>query len=317
MTRAILLLLLIGCEGRLSYLEADTGPTLAFDAGTMTETDAGSVVMDAAGNDPTDAGSIEVDAGSIEVDAGPIEIDAGPIDAGPPPDTRPSSARHTQRPLGSSDAPQGYWEYLPPRYGDGNDHPLLVFLHGIGENGNGASELARVANNGPPRIIGRDQWPNERPFIVLSPQHPGGGCPGASEVHSFIAWAIAHYDVDPTRVYLTGLSCGAIGAFNYVGRYLDEQIAALVPIAGDGNGAWNAQGCELGRIAIWAFHGDADGVVGPSGSTTPMNNLIACPSRRDARLTMYPGVGHDSWSRTYDLSAGHDIYTWMLGFTHP
>jgi hypothetical protein len=28
-------------------------------------------------------------------------------------------------------------------------------------------------------------------------------------------------------------------------------------------------------------------------------------------------VDHDSWTRTYDLSAGHDIYDWLLGFTVP
>lgn len=45
-----------------------------------------------------------------------------------------------------------------------------------------------------------------------------------------------------------------------------------------------------------------------------MNNVIACPQppREEAKLTIYPGVGHDSWTRTYDGSAGHDIYTWLL-----
>jgi hypothetical protein len=45
-----------------------------------------------------------------------------------------------------------------------------------------------------------------------------------------------------------------------------------------------------------------------------MSSLIGCPAppRRDAILTVYPGVGHDSWSRTYDGSAGHDIYGWLL-----
>ena len=32
------------------------------------------------------------------------------------------------------------------------------------------------------------------------------------------------------------------------------------------------------------------------------------------KLTIYPGVGHDSWTRTYDGSAGHDIYAWMLQY---
>jgi hypothetical protein len=29
-------------------------------------------------------------------------------------------------------------------------------------------------------------------------------------------------------------------------------------------------------------------------------------------MVIYPGVGHDSWSATYDGSGGHDIYAWML-----
>src|SRR5204863_436502 len=83
---------------------------------------------------------------------------------------------------------------------------------------------------------------------------------------------------------------------------------AAVLIAGDGNGAWSRQMCNLGQLAIWGFHGDADPTVNVSGTRVPMTNLIACPAppRHDAQLTIYPGVMHDSWTRTYDLSAGHD-----------
>ena len=37
--------------------------------------------------------------------------------------------------------------------------------------------------------------------------------------------------------------------------------------------------------------------------------------RREAELTVYAGIDHDSWTGTYDESAGHDIYEWLLGFT--
>ena len=68
-------------------------------------------------------------------------------------------------------------------------------------------------------------------------------------------------------------------------------------------------------MAIWAFHGDADGTVSPNGSINPIENLNECDSRApvEAKLTIYPGVGHNSWDRTYDGSAGHDIYGWLLG----
>jgi predicted peptidase len=254
-------------------------------------------------------------------------MSTGTVDAGQPDafvllvDAGPSGERQTKRPVGTTGAAVGYLEYLPPGYGNGARFPLLVFHHGIGENGDGSeASLESVSNIGPAGLIKTNQWPNDRPFIVLSPQHPGGGCPGADEIKDFITYAAAEYDVDPTRIYLTGLSCGAIGSWGYLGQYVDdEQIAAAVLIAGDGNGAWAAQGCDLGKVAIWGIHGDADGTVSVSGTIGPMDHLInECPSppRADAVKTIYPGVGHDSWSATYNLSAGHDIYSWMLQHTN-
>lgn len=270
--------------------------------------DGGSVSSDAG---QPDAGPGAMDGGAVTADAG---VDAG---AAPDLDAGPASSRLTARPLGSTAAGNGFYEYLPPGYGPGASVPLLVFWHGIGENGNGTTELDRVVANGPPRLQRADMWPNDRPFVVLSPQHAGGGCPSTSEIYDFIAFAMSSYEVDPARIYLTGLSCGAIGSWGYLGAHRAEQVVAAVLIAGDGRGAWSSAMCGLGDVAIWALHGDADPVVAPAGSIDPMTSLIACPMppRRDAVLTIYPGVGHDSWSRTYDLSAGHDIYTWLLAQT--
>jgi predicted peptidase len=256
----------------------------------------------------------------------------------------------TNRPAGTTDAPLGYLEYLPADYDDDGSSPLLVFLHGFGESGagtDGGLQLLRVT--GIPQLIASDVWPAERPFVVLAPQHAypaeeshyvpcdgvehGGSCAmrvqhdmghpesgsicmTPAEVHDFLSYATANYDVDPERVYLTGLSCGATGAWEYVAEYGGSQIAAVVPIAGEGRPAWEAAMCSLGEVAIWAFHGDADDLVAPAGSIDPITNVTACaPPPIGAEVTVYPGVDHDSWTRTYDLSAGHDIYDWLLGFT--
>ncbi len=118
-------------------------------------------------------------------------------------------------------------------------------------------------------------------------------------------------------MYLTGLSCGGFAAYEYAAAYGAEQIAAMVPIAADARSAWETAGCELGNIPIWAFHGDADDVVEPADHIDPITALMECalPVRMDVELTVYPGVDHDSWTRTYDLSAGNDIYDWLLGFS--
>ncbi len=225
--------------------------------------------------------------------------------------------RHTARPLNSTTADQGYYEYLPPGYGDSpQEYPLLLFIHGLGENGNGDSELDRVLANGPPRLINNNSWDESLPFVVLSPQHEGGGCTSSNEIRDFINFALMNYDINPTRVYLTGLSCGAIGSWGYLINNTNTQIAAMVPIAGNGTNAFNIAGCNLAPIPMWAFHGDADNRVGVNGTITPITGLQACTSPRPADISMviYPGVGHNSWRRTYDLSAGHDIYQWLLNF---
>lgn len=227
--------------------------------------------------------------------------------------------RHTARPLGSTNADQGYYEYLPQGYECGDQsYPLIVFIHGLGENGNGDSQLDDILVNGVPKLINQNKWDESRPFVVLSPQNANGGCTSSSQIQNFIDFAKTQYRINPNRVYLTGLSCGAIGSWNYLGNHTNSQIAAVVPIAGNGNPAFNNAGCALNTVPIWAFHGDNDSTVDASGTITPINNLLACnnPAPLDTGMVIYPGVGHDSWTRTYDLtdpnSEGHDIFQWFL-----
>jgi len=263
-----------------------------------------------------------------------------------------SASRLTAHPLGATASPLGYYEYLPPGYGSGAKKPLLIFLHGFGGNGDGTSaQLPNVINDaGIAYYIANNGWAASRPFVVLAPQHnfiespafpypcdvPFGGsclmqhqhdygnplpagsaCWAPSEIHAFLDYALAHYNVDPTRVYLTGLSCGGYGVWESLAQFGAGRIAAAVPIAGDGRPALRSSGCALASAPIWAFHGDADDVVDPAGSIDTIAGLRACPAppAKELRLTIYPGVDHDSWDHAYSGSQGQDIYGWMLGFT--
>lgn len=228
-----------------------------------------------------------------------------------------SFGRQALRPIGTVDgAPLGYVEYLPPEYGK-QPSPLLVFLHGSGESGAGdEASLAVLAHEAIPGLIGRNLWPDDRPFVVLAPQHaedPPSYCMEADEIDAFLRFALAHYDIDPSRVYVTGLSCGAIGLWNYLGAHGDEVVAAAIPIAGYGIGAVALAGCGLGRVPIWAFHGSADESVFVRGDVYAITTLQACvgPAPADARLTVYPEAPHDVWTETYRART-FDIYTWLL-----
>jgi hypothetical protein len=246
-----------------------------------------------------------------------------------PPATLPTPAiastsrqRMTERPVGTvAGAPLGYIEYLPPGYGEGGPSPLLVALHGVGQSGPGdGSSLSRLFELGIPLLIKGNRWPDSRPFVVLAPQHNAvvpAVCITPTEIADFLAFAVKHYEIDPARVYLTGLSCGAIGSWNYLGAHPDEVVAAAVLISGGGYGAIDEGGCGVGRVPIWAFHGVKDDVVPARYSINSIARLQQCsdPTAVDARLTLYSDAGHDAWSRTYDLSAGYDIYSWLLGYT--
>jgi predicted esterase len=250
-------------------------------------------------------------------------------------DTGPSSTRQAAKPLGGTNtAPNGYYEYLPPGYDGSKAAPLLVFWHGISADGNGTTDLNKVLAYGPPVLIANDKWDAARPFIVLSPQYTaksgnigaGEGCPSSAVVDAFLKWAIANYNVDPKRVYLTGLSCGAIGSWDYLGNFQGAMVAAAVLLAGDpgdptqSGSVWNRAGCNLGTAAIWSLHGDADTVVPFAPEQATLQDLIACPAppRREAKFTDLVGAGHSGWDAIYDLSGGHgDIYQWMLANAKP
>ena len=331
--------LISGCDGMLSGsgdAGRDAGSTDArmdaegLDAGTVLETDTG-VAMDTGTVAEVDSGTLaEGDTGISDAGRDAAMPDVGPPDTGvdAPTDAGPyrASDRQTARATGYMSAPQGFWEYLPPDYepSAGPGSPLLLFFHGLGENGDGSvAQLADLLVAGPPRFIDRDEWSRDRPFVVLSPQQ-ASSCPNAAGIATFLAWARSHYHVDETRIYMTGLSCGAIGIAGYLrANVLTTDVAAVVAISGDWRGAWSMHMCALGRMPIWAIHGDADtnGGTLPDFSRLPMQGLIACPEppREEAILTMLPGVGHSgaAWNNSYSGSHGFDVFAWMLEHSRP
>jgi predicted esterase len=268
------------------------------------------------GGSSAGSGGGQVVSDASTPDAAPAKDGGGPVAT----DAGLAAATFTARPIGTTASTRGYWEYLPKGYGNGIPSPLLVFMHGHGENGSGdATALNLVLLHGPPKLIKANQWPGTRPFVVLSFQESSPDCPSAATVHDFLTFALGKYEVDPKRVYLTGLSCGALGSSAYFAQYGGGQVAAAALIAGRSSPIWNAKMCGfLTQTALWAFHGDADASVNISDDNMTMPKFIACPKppKTDAQYTVYPGVGHDAWTQTYDLSAGHDIYTWMLMFSH-
>ncbi len=234
----------------------------------------------------------------------------------------------TARPIGSLYDKRGYWEYLPQGYGDGTKRPLLVFEPGVGENGDGTADSLNIIKDrhGPPNLIaqGDDKWPPDRPFVVLSPQHHdlgGNPEPVINEIYDFIAFAVNHYDVDPKRVYLTGLSSGATGCWIYLGAYPGVQVAAAALMSSDSIYAWerSPDPCAVvNKVWVWDFHGESDQAIPIDKALVGIHDFQGCPSpSKPLKFTSYPNTDHGgTWDRTYDLTLNQgpnpDIYTWLL-----
>ena len=203
----------------------------------------------------------------------------------------------------------GFLLYLPQTYGqDPNQQwPLILFLHGSGENG---SDPALVAATGLPELLIGDA---DYPFIVVSPQAADGAVWWGTEldvVYALLDHIQANYAVDAKRVYLTGLSMGGFGAWAMIIRY-PQRFAAVVPIAG----GWNSENdsiprniCAIKDVPIWAFHGEQDDIVLPKKSQLMVDALQKCGS--NVQFTLYPEADHRaSWAIAY---ADPALFEWLL-----
>ncbi len=191
-----------------------------------------------------------------------------------------------------------YLLYLPPGY-DSTDAawPLVLFLHGSGERG---SDLSLVMRHGPPRRILEG---GRFPFILVAPQCPAGEQWSVPQLSALLDHIEAHYRVDPDRIHLTGLSMGGFAVWNLA--YAEpRRFASLAPVCGTG---LVANAAAVRHIPVWLFHGEDDDLV-PVGPTRRMEKALR-ELGADVRCTIYPGVGHDSWTATY---ANPGLYQWML-----
>lgn len=195
----------------------------------------------------------------------------------------------------------GFLLFLPRSYGSDAGHkwPLILYLHGIGERG---TDLGLVKMHGIAKIV--EQEP-DFPFVAISPQ-----CPDETvwpdhhdALNALIEEIVAAYAVDADRIYLTGNSMGGYGTWSLAASY-PQRFAALAPICGGGE----PEGvCALKEVPVWAFHGAEDPAVELQNGQEMVDALRACGG--NVRFTVYPGVGHDSWTQTYDSP---ELYQWFL-----
>ncbi|XBH21975.1 alpha/beta hydrolase-fold protein [Jonesiaceae bacterium BS-20] len=146
--------------------------------------------------------------------------------------------------------------------------PLVVTLHGHGESG--SDNLSQIAGTQISVAFADLDRQASNPAFILSPQ-TAQGVPGGAEgtgwwdpnwraaVLELVQQTIAdNPQIDPDRVYLTGLSMGAYGSWQLLAEHSDL-FAGAVLVCGEGEVTEAL--AELTDFPIWVTHSEDDFVV--------------------------------------------------------
>ena len=232
----------------------------------------------------------------------------------------------------------GFYEYLPKGYSSDTTqqkYPLLICMHGIGQVGNGTTDLPGLLLYGPAMLINKGTFPatftvdnKTYSMIIITPQLNDIGM-FPEDIDSLIEYCKKNYQVDTNRVYLAGVSIGGACVWHYAGfsPATAAKITAMVPICAWTTPQYNyevmpqeAKNVAAANIKIWQTHCYEDPTAMFSWSVGQANLVdSALPTPNPLpKLTCFNSNSHDAWTTTYDpkyKEGGMNIYQWMLHYT--
>lgn len=201
--------------------------------------------------------------------------------------------------------------------------PLVIFLHGGGERGSD-NEKTLIANQGgtvwampkaqarhPAFVLvpqARDNWDGgfgltRGPDNTLSLSRVFETSADLRTAHALLMQVLKeHPAIDRKRLYVTGLSQGGFGAWNWNIAY-PGLFAGMVAIAG---GADPARVSVLKDKPVWAFHAAADPIIPASYGRNAVAALKAAGGK--PRYTEYD-------SGTFFYPMAH--FSWVPAFANP
>ncbi len=202
---------------------------------------------------------------------------------------------------------------LPKNMNPDITYPLVVFLHGSGERGfDNQLQLTHGAS-----LFASDSIRTKFPAIVVFPQCPanaswhngtfqynnGQGSYNYPEkityntqqelLEGLITQLTTTTPVNSSKIYVGGLSMGAMGTFELVRRN-PNLFAAAFAICGGANLSIVP---KIKDTPWFIFHGMEDNVVPYTYSQAITKALQKAQAK--VILKLYPGVGHDSWTNAF------------------
>ena len=254
-----------------------------------------------------------------------------------------------------------YILHVPPGHDSTKQVPLVMVLHGATQSPESAVHLSRMS-----------ELADKNNFIAVYPS--GTGPDASARVPTWNAGACCAYamekkvddvgflralidqlqsddNIDPKRIYVTGISSGAMLSYRLACE-LSSKIAAIAPV----EGAQDVECTPADRVSLLVFHGTADHLVPFDGGSTPFqmgskrkdNSVAAAISfwvkkdgcsptpehteTREVHADIYSGCQGGTAVALYAIQGGHHMWPglrisgnhvpasdimWLLFAAHP
>ncbi len=191
-----------------------------------------------------------------------------------------------------------YLEYLEFGPESSEKLPLIIYLHGNGDQGDC---IEKMSHGG---VLAELEAGRNIPAIVIAPQCNAFVWFELFPILTELIDTVRHRDdVDINRVYIMGTSMGAYAVWQMCLSHPDW-FAAAVPVCGGGM-YWAAE--RLKNLPIWAFHGALDTTVLPEESIHMVKTINWFGG--NAKITIIANADHNAWDYTY---SNDEMWKWLF-----
>lgn len=191
-----------------------------------------------------------------------------------------------------------YWIYVPDDYSS-EKKPLLVFLHGSAECGKNLSSLNNYA-------FGKYTKTQKYDAVILMPQIQSGTWSNEQtmdDLKDLIDTVVLEYNVDTSRISISGHSLGGIGTYAMINRY-PTFFSAAAPISGK----YLISSAEIiAKTPVWAIHGGLDTNVSYQEDYDLIERIKVLGG--NANMTTFANYGHGITDKALTET---DIVNWLL-----
>lgn len=145
-------------------------------------------------------------------------------------------------------------------------------------------------------------------FVLFGQNLNGWDTNSTQDMIRLIRLAVKKYNIDPNKIYIHGLSNGAIAVYNVLKR-APWLFAAALPMSAPTDAGITSSATltpTIAHIPLWIFQGGQDTEPAPNRTEGYIRKFREAGA--DVRYSLYPNLGHGTWNAAY---AEPEFFSWI------